>query len=96
MVKYLPLADLPVRGNSQSRPAPGRKRAPWWEDALATPSGFAYEVKLNGKDCHSQLSNLGMLLRSYDQGGKLRIMMRGTRLFIVNEVPTLQEVSRGN
>ena len=83
MGKYMKLDNIPG-----GRKHHGTQRAPWWDAALATPPGSAYEVELNGRTMAGLGSSIRLGIRKYAPDGHLRVIQRGERLFIVNDEPS--------
>ncbi len=83
MSKYLKLQDVP-RGIGH----PGAQRAAWWDEALATPPGSAYEVELKGRTMAGLGSSIRLGIKKYAPDGHLGVVQRGNRLFIVNRKPS--------
>jgi len=80
--KYLKLSEVP-----QLLGGGGNQRAAWWEDALATPPGCAYEIELNRRTINGVYATVHKSLKKYAPDGHLRVRQRRTRVFIVNEEP---------
>ncbi|KKL16631.1 hypothetical protein LCGC14_2493610 [marine sediment metagenome] len=58
----------------------------WWGDAVATPPGCAYEIKLiaGGTDIDNLSSAVRTKIKKHSLSGHLRVARRRDRLFIIN------------
>ncbi|KKL16632.1 hypothetical protein LCGC14_2493620 [marine sediment metagenome] len=84
MPEYISINEIPEHGNES-----GKKYA-WIEEVLATPPGCAYEV-ISEKGHKTVASSVRYFLRKRQPQGPLRMVCRGSRVFVVNDSPVMGE-----